>query len=302
MRFLLKAAAVSALALWGAAATASDVAVADGPRVAGRAAARVAAVVPFTGGETITDADLAAAGVTLGTAEVGPMAAGMDTGEVVLNWDSRMEHKTGLYPNRAIGLITRNGAHHCTGWLISRNTVATAGHCVHQGRGGTWYDRTTMRFWPGRDGASAPYGSCGVTRLHSVTGWTLSSNRNHDYGAMRLDCTVGDRVGWFGMYVLSGPRNEPAMVTGYPGDKPQTQWNSSDKVRGSTSRLLYYRADTFGGNSGSPVWSDRGAALATDGAWGYGIHTFGDTSNSRNGGTRVVSAVLTNYVNWINQP
>ncbi|MCL4187553.1 MAG: trypsin-like serine protease [Rhodobacteraceae bacterium] len=302
MNFVVKFAAVSALALMGSAAAASDRPVSVGPRVAGPAAAEVASVEPSLGAAEVTEAALAADGVRLGSDAVGPLPAEMGGSEVILNWDSRMVLKTTLYPNRAVGLITRNGAHHCTGWLISRNTVATAGHCVHSGRGGTWYDRRTMRFYPGRDGASSPYGSCGVSRMHSVTGWTVNGNRDYDYGAMRLDCLVGNTVGWFGMYSHTAPLNEPAIITGYPGDKPQTQWISSDKVREALTRQVRYRMDTVGGNSGSPIWSDRSAALSTTGAWGYAIHTFGDTANSRNGGTRIVSAVLTNYVNWINLP
>jgi glutamyl endopeptidase len=296
----------SVLALWAAGAAASDRAVEAGVRgpVPGPSAgeAATAAGMPYAGSDAVSETELAASGVTLGTAPVGPLPAEMGGSEVILNWDSRMVLKTTLYPNRAVGLITRNGAHHCTGWLISRNTVATAGHCVHQGRGGTWYDRRTMRFYPGRDGASSPYGSCGVVRLHSVRGWTANSSTNHDYGAMRLDCTVGNTVGWFGMYVIGRPLNEPAIITGYPGDKPQTQWISSDKVRQALTRQVRYRMDTVGGNSGSPVWSDRGEALATSGAWGYAIHTYGNAGAQYNGGTRIVSAVLNNYINWINRP
>ncbi|MCC6304461.1 MAG: trypsin-like serine protease, partial [Rhodobacteraceae bacterium] len=156
MKFLARLAAVSALALMGTAAVASDRPVADGPRVAGPAGERVAAVTPFVGAAEVTEAALVADGVRLGADAVGPLPEEMGGGESILNWDSRMLLKTGLYPNRAVGLITYQGRHHCTGWLISSNTVVTAGHCVHQGGGGSWYDRTQMRFYPGRDGGAAP--------------------------------------------------------------------------------------------------------------------------------------------------
>jgi glutamyl endopeptidase len=123
---------------------------------------------------------------------------------------------------------------------------------------------------------------------------------------MRLNCTVGATVGNFGMYEISTATtaytNQPMIVSGYPGDKPQTQWTSSDKVRNGDAFILNYRADTVGGHSGSPVWHDRGEALFTTGAWAIGIHTFGSTGGSTNGGTRLRGPVRTNYVNWINQP
>jgi glutamyl endopeptidase len=62
--------------------------------------------------------------------------------------------------------------------------------------GGTWY--SGLAVWPGRDGSSAPYGSCTVRTLYSVTGWTSSRGEQYDYGALKLNCTVGNTIGWFG--------------------------------------------------------------------------------------------------------
>jgi glutamyl endopeptidase len=240
---------------------------------------------------------------------VSMMGEGLSAVESILGWDSRLLQQTSMYPNRAIGLITlgRNNAHHCTGWLISPNTVATAGHCVHTGgTNGSWYNRNRMRFWPGRDGTSTPFGSCTVARLHSVRGWTRDANSLYDYGAMRLNCTVGNTTGWFGMFSVSGQnafRNTPAITAGYPGDRPQTQWLSADMIRVSQSLRVCYRMDTIGGQSGSPVWQDRDAALHATGAWGFAIHAYGN--NGACGGTynnapRLTAVRINNYINWIN--
>ena len=43
----------------------------------------------------------------------------------------------------------------CTGWLIGANTVVTAGHCVHQGGGGSFYPTSSYRIYPGRNGPIA---------------------------------------------------------------------------------------------------------------------------------------------------
>lgn len=307
---------VLALQTGAALASAADKAVVNGPVGGGKNdlidKTEVPAGSPMLGVDVVTAADIREVGAKVEPARDEPKtglssvaSASYPEGDapsVVIGWDSRVPVKTNRYPTRAIVYIELNGVHHCTGFMISSNTVATAGHCVHSGgSGGSWYNRATMRVFAGRDGANKPNGSCTVRRLHSVVGWTQNRLRDYDYGAMRLNCTIGSKVGWFGMYGKSDWSNEPAIVSGYPGDKPKDQWLSADKVRASTARVLLYRVDTIGGHSGSPIWSDRDG-VATTGTWAYGIHTFGDAANRRNGGTRLVAPVINNYINWINLP
>jgi glutamyl endopeptidase len=223
----------------------------------------------------------------------------------IINWDSRTRAYTTAYPNRAIVFIEYNGAHLCTGWLYSPSMVATAGHCVHTGgSSGAWRDRTLYRVYPGRNGGASPYGFCGVTQLRSVVGWTVNGDFRYDYGAMRLNCTVGNTVGWFGMYEHSSPTNQPAIIGGYPGDKPRTQWTSADKIRDFSTEMLGYRMDTVGGHSGSPIWHDRDEALATSGAWGIGVHNYGVGAfgSSMNAAARLTGVRIQNYVNWRDAP
>jgi glutamyl endopeptidase len=278
-------------------------------------------ITPSLGIDEVTDADLAFEGAELVGDDDGPLPlselvqelmATEEDGETVLNWDSRMRARTTHYPNRAIVLITigTNNAHLCTGWMISKDTVATAGHCVHTGgSGGAWRDRTTMKVWAGRDGTSSPHGSCTVKRLHSVTGWTNSGNQLYDYGAMRLNCTVGNATGWFGMRSQAGTsdfNNQPAIISGYPGDKSQQQWLSADKVRSSQALRLCYRMDTVGGHSGSPIWNDRNEALGTSGAWAIAVHAYGAASSTcgpfLNSGPRLTQTRINNYASWKNMP
>lgn len=228
--------------------------------------------------------------------------------ESVIGYDSRRRVYTNLYPSRAIVFIELNGQHLCTGFMYSPNMVATAGHCVHTGGStGTWRSRIQMRVYAGRDGAASPFGFCTVARLHSVTGWTQSANPRFDYGAMRLNCTVGSTVGWFGLYAPTDSvlLNSPAIVSGYPGDKPRDQWTSSDKIRQVIPEMIAYRMDTIGGHSGSPVWHDRDEATFASGAWAIGVHNYGTGLGlfaNANSAARLSSARITNYVNWRNLP
>jgi glutamyl endopeptidase len=205
---------------------------------------------------------------------------------------------TTVYPARAIGLLTFTGGF-CTGWLIGKDTVVTAGHCVHAGAGGTW--RANVRFYPGRNGSSSPYGSCTAKRLHSVTGWTSSSDEKYDYGSVKLNCTVGNTTGWFGFFSSSSLTGLPATVAGYPDDKPLTQWKATGSITVTQDRQLFYKNDTRPGQSGSPVYYNRsGCGFCSMAIHAYGVH--GSSPHSTNNhGTRIISAVYNNLLAWKNE-
>ena len=60
----------------------------------------------------------------------------------------------------------------------------------------------------------------------------------------------------------------------------------------------FYRADTVGGQSGSPVWKS--------GYYGIAIHAYGlhgvSPHSTNNHGTRFISEVFNNMTNWKNAP
>lgn len=211
------------------------------------------------------------------------------------------------YPYRAIGQFTfTQGASSftCTGWLISADTVATAGHCVHSGgSGGVW--SSNVVFYPGRNGGSAPYGSCTVKRLSTVNGWSKNADPNYDYGVLKLNCTVGNTTGWLGRwFTTSSQVNLPIAIVGYPADKPSsTQWGGAGRVAAQETRRTLYYVDTAGGQSGSPVIQADGTGPGScEGDCGIAIHTNGADAVGRNSGTRITEAVNTNLQNWINTP
>lgn len=237
----------------------------------------------------------------LGTVAYGAGGAGPES---IIGWDSRRRVYTNAYPSRAIVFIEYNGAHLCTGWMYSPSMVATAGHCVHTGgSSGAFRTRSLYKVYAGRDGTASPFGSCTVARLWSVAGWTGSKDPKYDYGAMRLNCTIGNTVGWFGMYSPS-PVGVAMTVSGYPGDKPRDQWTSSDKIREASDQMISYRADTIGGHSGSPVWTDKDEGTATNGAWSIGIHNYGAGTfgNNANSAARLTSVRIQNLISWRDAP
>ncbi|TCT13554.1 V8-like Glu-specific endopeptidase [Tepidamorphus gemmatus] len=218
----------------------------------------------------------------------------------IIGPDERIRvRETTAFPFRATVLITF-GAGRCSGWLISPDTVVTSGHCVHSGGPwGDWYDRNSYMIYPGRDGPRAPFGSCSARRLFSVVGWTERGRDDFDYGAIKLNCTIGFSTGWFGLFTASGSlQGVPTRIAGYPGDKPLTLWRSSGRVTVSQPRRVFYRNDTVGGMSGSPVYYQRaGCGFCAMAVHGYGIYGRPPFSTN-NHGTRITAQVFRNLDAW----
>ncbi|MFL6260652.1 MAG: trypsin-like serine peptidase [Thermoanaerobaculia bacterium] len=225
---------------------------------------------------------------------------GLGEAKSIIGTDNRtLVSTTTSYPWRAIVLVTFTGGR-CTGWLFGSDVVATAGHCVHTGgSSGTWM--SNVRVYPGRNGSSSPYGSCTAKRLYSVLGWTASKDENYDYGAIKLNCTVGNTTGYFGFWWQSASLTGlSTTLAGYPGDKLLTQWKSTGTVAWTQDLQIYYPDDSVEGDSGAPVFQNRsGCGQCSMAIHGHGLHGFFPHS-SYNHGVRISQPVFNNLVSWKN--
>ena len=185
-----------------------------------------------------------------------------------------------------------------TGWFIAPNLLATAGHCVFLQDEGGW--AKSIRVIPAKQGSSEPFGTLTSTRFASVDGWVERRQRDFDYGVIFLDDpSAGTQVGNFAVSALEASelRGSDGQISGYPADRDSAafQYFHARPMIDVTETRLVYDIDTFGGQSGSPIWQET----EENGVVAVGIHTTGSISS--NSGTRISGDVLDNLVNWITE-
>ncbi len=215
--------------------------------------------------------------------------------EVIISRDDRIRvRETTRYPYGCIcqlSIQARNGGRFVgTGWLADEQTVITAGHCVFMRREGGW--AASIAVFPGRDGAARPF-HARATRLWTTRGWMDHQSPPADYGAIRLDRKI-DALGTFGYGALKDSQLQSVVchVVGYPSDKGGEMWGHGRRLAAVRTELLIYDVDTYGGNSGGPVFLVRdGKPLAV------GIHNYGDLSG--NSATRITKTVYQRIQGWV---
>ncbi|MCB1006748.1 MAG: hypothetical protein KDB35_21380, partial [Acidimicrobiales bacterium] len=171
--------------------------------------------------------------------------------------------------------------------------ILTSGHCAYDPTSTGGDPIESAQFFPGRNGGTDPFGGCNVNGIFSRFGWRVKGKPHHDWALMRLDCTIGNTVGWLGIFALVGENRldgKFGRVEGYPGDKPfGTHWKMSGFMKPrSDKKMLYYNIDTAGGQSGSPIF--KRLRPSCGGPCGMGVHSYGASGNPPlNSGPRITT-------------
>lgn len=218
------------------------------------------------------------------------------------------------YPTSTIGkmFFTQGGTRFvCSGAVINagpgeRDVIATAAHCVHQGRGGGF--STNVLFCPSQNPAGSPQGCWPAVDLGTFTEWINNTNVEADIGCIiardfgtRWNQHIGDRTGELGWFVWSSSTGwqQPWISLGYPQGSPMNTRNGGLIVIasgpgwytlswGSLADAMYMGNDMTGGSSGGPWvlgWEHaREAYRDTDGSNATDPYPGGPPNGPRIGG------------------
>lgn len=141
----------------------------------------------------------------------------------------------------------------CTAFLVGENLVATAGHCLNQSNIGT------RRFVFGyhmisENEAAVNVPSADVYAGTELLGWELD-NDGADWAVVRLDRKVEGRTSLViqrSNKVADGTR---LYVIGHPAGLPKKLAGEAEVRSNDNEEFFVANLDTYGGNSGSPVFN-----------------------------------------------
>ena len=236
--------------------------------------------------------------------------------ENVIGTDDRTRvTNTETYPWNTVGYIgnryASGRAYRGSGAAVTPYMVLTAGHMVYNWdtEGGF---ASSMAFSPGQRQLSAggavtrPYGQLTASRWETNGSYidALKTNPgvqfNYDYGAVFFNTSFTSVGLNTYMPVVFNIVPSSINLAGYPPSvqgetSSQAMWHSFGDVTSATARVIYYDADTTGGNSGGPVWEFTSGVRRI-----VAVHVV-----SAPGGCRLVSqnqAVIEGWMSWAPAP
>ena len=208
--------------------------------------------------------------------DIQPERLSLPRAEDVVGTDDRTRvTNTTTYPWNTIGYIGNRypsgNDYRGTGTIVTPYMVLTGGHMVYSMSDGGYV--SSLDFSPGQKQPTAggavtrPYGpftaSSWVTNQNYIDALKTSVDEfMYDYGAVFFNTSftsVGLTTYMPVVFDISPSIGSTINLAGYPGSvqgitNNQDMWLSSGDVNRVTDRIIYYNADTTGGNSGGPVW------------------------------------------------
>lgn len=146
----------------------------------------------------------------------------------------------------------------CSGTVITRRLVMTAGHCVHGGPGEGFFDDFT--FIPAFNNGDAPFGTWTATAAFVTSDWAASGEVPHrqDYALLEIEDQGGMNI-----YQVTGKLGFQAglladnhlHLLGYPGnldDGQEMHQVTSGDYFAFNDGTVVYGSDMGGGSSGGP--------------------------------------------------
>lgn len=206
----------------------------------------------------------------------------------------------GRWPDSADGVTSYYAG---TGAIINRHHVLTAAHVIYKKEKGGFLQDVT--FIPGLNAAQEPFGVArgvrGIIPEKYMNADPQNSDRlSFDFALVTIDRDLGTSsgVGHFGLQSYLDPQlwNKIVNLGGYPGDigNGDQQWMASGPLLDVYWDAFRYTIDTFGGQSGSPIWS-----LESNEPRICGVHSGGDQTG--NYGCKLSNEKVQTLIKWISQ-
>jgi V8-like Glu-specific endopeptidase len=167
-----------------------------------------------------------------------------------------------------------------SGTLIGPNTVLTAAHVIYNFGGKANY----VEFIPAINKNDTPYGIINAKKIFYPAEFVESEGANEDYGILILDQEIGEKTGFFGISVLKPEmlKKKKYYLYGYPEDlcpNYDEMWGANFPIDKVEEDNIYYRVDTYGGQSGSAIYYEKDGNYFV-----VGVHTGGDDKGDYNVG------------------
>lgn len=183
-----------------------------------------------------------------------------------------------------------------SGFLIADDFVMTAAHNLydHMSKLG---QVQSVQVVPGAMPGQKPFGETSESASFYIPkNWYAKHDTDYDFGLIKLRKPLGQNAGTLKLITFDGPEQKNIELAGYPYTEGQNLEQmymytaKGDTIRKTGRRTLLHTIDSDSGQSGSPVFNEKGEVGA--------IHTFGMTREDYNGATMIDSYVIA-YVNSV---
>ena len=167
----------------------------------------------------------------------------------------------------------RGGKYECSASAVDSPTkriVVTAAHCVHGGKGGTWY--SNWMFVPAYDKKNRPYGTFPAYHMHAMDEWQREADPDHGKGfesdvafvttknnerGQRLVDTVGGH-----RLAVSDRTDFDTTIIGYPqnvngGETMEVCKNTTRRIVNNGFPFLQVWGCGFGGGASGGPWLEN---------------------------------------------
>jgi V8-like Glu-specific endopeptidase len=147
----------------------------------------------------------------------------------------------------------------CSGFLVGPNLLVTAGHCVNNSEHSKM--SCSKNVWVfGYTNTSSQSGTLDkkdVYKCKSILNHALNREKQRDFALIELDRVVEGRTPLKFRTEGKVEVNTDLVVIGHPSTLPMKIADGARVVQNSHKEFFMADLDTFGGNSGSPVFDAR---------------------------------------------